>query len=226
MKLEREIVEGKFLNESKNRFICKVLVNDEEIECYVPSASRLENYLILKNKKVLLTLNKGKSRRTKYSLFAVEYYGKYIMLNLNIVNNLVEEYIMENTDSKLCLKLYKEKFINGYKSDFLLEGKEIIVVEAKGIIAARRNIIFPSVFSQRAINQLKVLLELLKSGYKVHYFYISLSPIVKRITINGCDEKYFSLLKECMKEGMMIEAFSSYYIDNEIKLYEKIKIKV
>ncbi|QXM06624.1 DNA/RNA nuclease SfsA [Crassaminicella indica] len=224
MKISSKIIEGKFLYESKNRFICKVLINNEEIECYVPSASRLENYLILKNKKVLLTLNKGKKRRTKYSLFAVEYYGKYIMLNLNIVNNLVEEYIIEKIDEHSCENLYKEKFVNGYKADFLLEGKEKVVVEAKGIISARRDVVFPSVFSQRAIDQLRALLELLKSGYKVYYFYISLSPIVKSITINSFDEKYSKLLKKCMKKEMKIKAFSSCYSNNEVKLYKEIEI--
>ena len=47
-------IEGIFIREQKNRFICEVMVEDEIIECYVPSSCRLDNFIDLHGKRVLL----------------------------------------------------------------------------------------------------------------------------------------------------------------------------
>lgn len=65
-----ELIKGIFIEESKNRFLCKVVVDGVLHECYVPSSSKIENYLNINNKEILLTRNQGGNRRTKYSLFA------------------------------------------------------------------------------------------------------------------------------------------------------------
>lgn len=223
MKVVNHLFVGKFIKENKNRFICQVLVNNEIVECYVPSASKLNNYIQLNNKEVLLTKNKGKNVRTKYSLYAVKYYSKYIMLNLNMANRIVEEYINNYFSFE---KLSREKSIEGYKSDFILEKDgHIEVIEAKGIISTAKKVIFPSVYSQRAINQLLVLLNLLKHGYKVYYFYVSLSSTVRNIEINIKDTEYTRLFKECIKLGMEVVGIRSYLESDFIRIHDDIKIE-
>lgn len=223
MIVHEEIIEGIFIEESKNRFLCKVLVLDEIYECYVGSASKLRNYLKLLGKRVLIKKNVGKGLRTQYSLFAIMYYGKYIVLNLNIVNAVLEEYLKNKFKQA---EIYKEKFIEDYKSDFLIKSKENIVVEAKGIIAARRKVIFPTVYSGRAIKQLELILELLQKGWKAEYYFISLSPIVKTICINKNKlyTEYSNLLVKCIDNGMKTSGFNVYYIDKKIRIKDKINI--
>lgn len=214
---------GKFIKENKNRFICQVLVYDEIVECYVLSASKLNNYIQLNNKEVLLIKNKGKNVRTEYSLFAVKYYSKYIMLNLNMANKIVEEYINDYFSFE---KLSREKSIEGYISDFILEKDGCIeIIEAKGIISTAKKVVFPSVYSQRAIDQLLVLLNLLKRGYKVYYFYVSLSSTVRHIEINTKDMEYTRLFKECTKMGMEVLGIRSYLESGYIRMHNDIKIE-
>lgn len=223
MIVHEEIIEGIFIEESKNRFLCKVLVLDKTYECYVGSASKLRNYLKLLGKRVLIKKNVGKDLRTQYSLFAIMYYGKYIMLNLNIVNIILEEYLKNKFKQAA---IYKEKFVGDYKSDFLINGKENIVVEAKGIIAARRNVIFPTVYSGRAIKQLKLILKLLEEGWKAEYYFISLSPIVKSININKNKlyKEYYTLLNKCVNKGMITKGFNVSYEENKIRIKKMIKV--
>ena len=38
---------GTFIKESKNRFLCEVLVDKKITECYIPSSCRLDNFLEL-----------------------------------------------------------------------------------------------------------------------------------------------------------------------------------
>lgn len=93
MIISEDIVEGIFIEESKDRFLCSVLVDECVLECYVPSASKLKNYLNMKNKRVLLVKNKKLNSRTKYSVFAVKYYNQYIIVSLLVVNRVLEEYL-------------------------------------------------------------------------------------------------------------------------------------
>ncbi|MCK1994909.1 DNA/RNA nuclease SfsA [Peribacillus muralis] len=221
-----EFVEGVFIEESKNRFLCTVMIENEICECYVPSSSRIENYLKLRGRKVLLTINNKPESRTNYSLFAVEFYNKYILLNLNIINKVVES-IITNGRIKLLdnYQIRREQTFNGYKADLLLSKNEnIALVEIKGIIASRRIVSFPTVYSERAVNQLTKIKELLQSGIKVFYVITSLSPIVKKIELNSYYTEYKKLLYECMELGMEIRAFSLKFEENEIKFNKKILI--
>lgn len=223
MEIKDCLVTGKFIRECKNRFLCEVFVEGERLECYVPSASKLNNYIKLRNKEVLLVENKGKNTRTKYSLFAVKHYNKYIMLNLNIVNKLVENYIKTNFTYE---RIWCEKFIEGYKADFILQEKELEIVEAKGVISTSRDIIFPSVFSERAINQLLVLLKLVKAGYEASYFYVSLSPNIRNIKINSEDIEYSRLLRECINNGMKIFGLRAVLNGKHIIIYNDLQIHI
>lgn len=223
MKIKEDFVEGIFIKESKNRFICTVLIESKPHECYVASASKLKNYLNMNGKKVLLVkINKIESKM-KYRLFAVEYYNQYIILDLLFVNRILEEYLKAKYFEDV---IKREGCFEGYKSDFLILGNSNIVVEAKGIIAMKKNIKFPTVFSKRAIDQLHHILKFLKDGIKVHYYLISLSPIVKSIKINDelMFKEYTDLLMQCINEGMVLSGFNIILRDNEVKINKKLKM--
>lgn len=227
---ELEIIEGTFIKESKNRFLCEVLVDGTIEECYVPSSSRIDNYLKLNKKKVLLSRNIGKNVRTKYSLFAVYYYNKFILLNLNKVNDILIQYLSETVlDEKQIYTIKKEEFINGYKSDLVIKefnnplGK---IIEAKGIIDIRKEIHFPKVHSDRALKQLMNIKTLLKNHYDVEYYFVSLSPIVKKVNITSLTPEYFKILCECLNSGLKIKGIS-INIDRKMNIeFNKLNINI
>lgn len=218
-----ELAEGIFIEESKNRFLCSVLIKEMIYECYVPSASKLRNYLNMKNKKVLLLKNNKNNLRTKYSIFAVKYYNKYIILNMSVINKILEEYLREKYTFR---SIEREKYFHGYKSDLLVLGEIPIMIEAKGIISAKREIKFPTVYCQRAIDQLKKIRKLLIEGYKVEYYIISLSPTVKVVKINDDlkFKEYTDLLISCIDLGMLFNGFNIEFKNNNIEVGYTIKI--
>ncbi|MCS7460378.1 DNA/RNA nuclease SfsA [Paenibacillus doosanensis] len=221
-------IKGVFVEESKNRFLCIVLIENELCECYVPSSSRIENYLKLKGREVLLTANKGTNKRTKFSLFAVKYYNKYILINLNMVDQIVETMIIDNKIKKLSgTRLKREQTIEGYKADIMIENhgnNKATIIEVKGIISAFREARFPSVFSERAIVQLQKIKGLLQRGYKVVYLIVSLSPILKKINIDSNFSQYHSLLLECIELGMELRSFSVSFNEGRIEYKQKVSI--
>lgn len=223
MHIKGQMTRGVFIREGKGRFLCYVLIYKEICECYVPSASKIKNYLRMEGKEVLLLINKGDDLRTKYSLFAVKFYNKYIILNLLIVNKILEEYL---EDQYGAVHVYREKYFGNYKSDFIVSGEDNMIVEAKGIISSKKIAIFPTVYCERAIKQLQSILEFLKAGYKVHYYIIALSPIVSVVNISKDlkFQKYTNSLNECIRYGMVIKGFNIFFQDNEVKIYKNIKL--
>lgn len=227
---DKEIISGVFIKECKNRFICEVSINGEIHECYVPSSSKMGNYLKLKGKQVLLSRNKVRSR-TKYSLFAVKYYNRYILLNQNLVNFILESVILKEFYSNyLDYKVLKEYNIDGYKSDLTLvdpneQSKVVLVIEAKSIISINKTSVFPKVYSERAEKQLIKIKDLLKKGYNISYCFISLSPFVECINIGQTTNSFSELLEECISEGLQIKGVSLKYENGEILVNNKIDVR-
>lgn len=223
--LEAPLIKATFLKESKNRFLCEVLINDNIELCYVPSSARLENFLKLKNKTVFLTLNPPTSK-TKYTLWSVLYRNKHILLNLKKVNSLIELAI---TNNLLQLGPYKsidrEKTLNSYKCDLFLNGQSNHVVEIKTIISTSKTGLFPTVHSARSIRQLKELKSLLSRGFNVTYILVSLSSSLKEIYLNSEYNEFCSEFLNCVHAGMNILSITLYFENNTIFLINNLKIK-
>lgn len=219
IKLDLEIYKAKFIKEGHNRFIAYVEYEGNIIECYVPSSSKLAHFINLSNKEVLISKNKV-DRRTRYSLFAVSYYNKYIMLNLNLINKILLDFISNNFSFKEC---YLEKKYRGYKSDILLVSKsnKITLIEAKGLIGINRTLLFPNNRSDRAIKQLREIKKILLEGTNVEYFLISLSPITKEIVFNNIHLEYTNLLADCINLGLKIRPLLFAYSSEKSSVFIK-----
>ena len=85
------MIEGFFIRELKNRFLCEVKIDGKVEECYVPSSCHLSNFLQLKGKRVVLIPTQGKNPRTKYALYAAPYRRNYIILNTSLSNVAIEK---------------------------------------------------------------------------------------------------------------------------------------
>ena len=199
---------GKFICESKNRFLCTVNIEGTEEVCYIASSCRLDNFIDLRGKIVLLVENYGKTSKTRYSVIGVKFKRNYIILNTSWANKAIEGNLLSRRFSFLGKRNdYKaETKIDGYKADFFIPNSNTIV-EVKSVIATEETAFFPTVFSERTISQLKTISELLDKGYKGCFIIVSLNPYVKKIRLLQ-DMECVDLLKNCMDKGMKIKGFS------------------
>ena len=200
---------GTFKEELKNRFLCSVIIGDQEEICYIPSSCRISNFINPTDKPVILKPTISKSTRTRYSLYAVKLHGRYILLNLSQPNKLIGEQLNRRYFSFLGKRknIKTEIVIEGYKADLFVEDTNTII-EIKSIISLDRIALFPSVYSERAINQLYELYSLLQKDYNVLYLYISLNPTVKGIYIDNNMTEYKKIFNECLQKGMSSDAFA------------------
>lgn len=194
------MITGTFIEEAKNRFLCLVEVDGELEECYVSSSSKLNNYISLQGRKVMLVENRGKNLRTKYTLQAVFLKRRWILLNLNIINELV----FKTFKPAIRKRINREYFIGDYKSDFYDDStKEII--EAKGVLSQNKAVRYPLVSCGRFLRQLTSFEKLLEQGYKVRYVFVLMNPSIREITIDKSNKEMADKFFNCIASGMEIE---------------------
>lgn len=212
---------GFFIEECKNRFICLVQVDNEIEECYVSSSSKLSNFINLTNQTVLLKKNKGKNLRTKYTLHAM-IKNDITLLNLNFVNDIVNDNFFSNQiDWKR-----EHIFSNNLKTDYFNE-KEKIVIEVKALLSDKEDVIFPSLYSERTLRQLKEYNKLLKKDYNVKYYIILMSNNIQNVHINSKDKQFKKLFNLCKKNGLELHFFNLIWNKNyEVSLIENLNITI
>lgn len=200
------LIDGVFVKELKNRFLCEVIIDGKSMECYVPSSCHLSNFIDISNCPVLLIKNPEKSR-TAYFLFAFKLQEKYVLLNTSIANKIIFEKLSSRMFAFLGKRknVFKEYKYQGYKSDIFIEDTNSFI-EIKSLLTLDKIGIFPTVYSERTINQLKSFCEFLRNGIKVNFFIVSLNPYVKKIQINK-NTDFYLLFKDCISLGMKLYGF-------------------
>lgn len=218
---------GIFKKELKNRFLCLVEVDGEDTLCYIPSSCKLSNFIDLEHKAVLLSQNKSANSRTKYSIFAVYEGNDIILLNMSFASEAIMVGIRNRRFSDLGKRtmIRKEHMVDGYKCDLYIEDTNTIV-EIKSLISIEKEAHFPSVYSQRAIDQLNKLNALLDKGYRVCYIFASLNPKVKLLTLNKNDTEYRKAFLLCLDKGMLVKGFSLSLNDGAPILHKSLKVSI
>ena len=218
---------GIFKEELKNRFLCLVEVDGEDTLCYVPSSCRLSNFVSMVGKSVLLAPIAKSNARTKYSVEALAVGAEYVLLNMSKANRVVINHLHSRRFAVLGDRksIKKECIIEGYKSDLYIEDTKT-VVEIKSILSFLREAEFPSVYSQRAVEQLIKLERLLDEGLRVCYVFVSLNPKVKELTLNRELVSYRNAFHRCVRKGMMVIGVTIRFREGKPQIYSALKINI
>lgn len=221
-----KFIKGVFVKELKNRFLCEVLINGESTVCYVPSSCHLSNFLDLKGKTVLLIPTQTPNSRTPYALFAVPFKRSYLILNTSMANSAIVNSLNTRRFSYLGKRktILAEHKIDDYKTDIYIKDTNTII-EIKSIISTSNTGVFPTVYSERTLQQLSKIRKLLSRGYNVCFIIVSLNPYLKEIQINQNTEFYKEFLS-CIDKGMTVKGYVCNLIDNNLKIRKSIDIKV
>jgi len=202
------LIHANFHRELKNRFICEVVLDGRTLECYVPSSCRLSNFFKLDGKNVLIKPTISQGARTQYSLVAIPYKQSFLLLNSSLANQIVAGSINGKRFSFLGMRnqIQKEYQVGDYKADLFITDSRT-VIEVKSIISMDKVAIFPTVYSERSIAQLKYLKMLLQNRYKVCYIIVSLNPYISKVILDK-KTSLFHHFSECQLLGMMTKAYT------------------
>ena len=218
---------GTFQMEIKNRFLCSVNIDGKDETCYIPSSCRLSNFIDMTGRTVLLKPIETPNARTSFAVYAVKYRKSFILLNLAQANRVIEAQLKRRYFSFLGArkKVSREYKVGGYKTDLYVHDTKTLI-EIKSTLSFSKESVFPTVYSERAIKQLKEISRLLDEGYLACYVLVSLNPCVKEITINSEVEDYYKIFRECVEKGMTYCAVSVRLREQVPELYAKIKVTI
>lgn len=200
---------GNFVKELKNRFLCEVNIDGVPQECYIASSCHLGNFIDLSGKEVILREIKNPKARTKYAVQAFMLKSTEIPLEMAVSNRVVERELHRRIFSFLGPRkeILREQKIDNYKCDLFVKDTNTLI-EIKSVLTTERRALFPTVYSERAVQQLASIERLLTQGFQVYYFLVSLSPKVSVIEINDASEDFKNSFQRCAALGMKYHGFS------------------
>lgn len=220
-----EYAYGIFQTEIKNRFLCSVNIDGRDETCYIPSSCRLSNFIDMAGRTVLLKPVEDPNARTSFAVYAVKYRKGFVLLNLAQANRVIEVQLYRRYFAFLGSrkKVSREYKIGNYKTDLYIHDTKTLI-EVKSTLSFAKATAFPTVYSERAVKQLKEISRLLDEGYRACYILVSLNPCVKEIVINTEVSDFYNLFHECIEKGMTCCAFSVRLREQVPELYSKIKV--
>lgn len=218
---------GTFRTEIKNRFLCSVNIDGKNETCYIPSSCKLSNFIDMTGRTVLLKPIETPSARTSFAVYAVKYRKSFILLNLAQANRVIEAQLKRRYFSFLGprKKVSREYKIGSYRTDLYIHDTNTLI-EIKSTLSFSKESVFPMVYSERAVKQLKEISRLLDEGYRACYVLVSLNPCVKEIVVNSEVEDYYKTFMECVEKGMTYCAFSVRLREQVPEIYGKIKVTI
>lgn len=213
-----------FIKELKNRFRCLISIDGKEELCYVPSSCRLSNFVDLTGRTVLVEQVAYPSG-IKYALYVAETPKGQVLLNLAAANEIIENQLKRRYFSFLGSRkiVRREALIDGYKSDLFIQDTNTIV-EIKTVLSFDSVAHFPTVSSQRSIDQLSRIIDLLDLGHNVCYMFVSLGPHVKKLCLDA-DLEYSELFDKCIRKGMICYGCALKTSEDETQIAFHIEIQ-
>lgn len=213
-----------------NRFIAEVMVNDILEQVHVKNTGRLKE-LLLEGAIVYLECSSNTSRKTKYSLIAVEKDGRIINIDSQVPNQVVFEALRENRVSELQqLKLLQREVTFGQsRFDLYFEDEQRKgFIEVKGVTLNKNGIaMFPDAPTERGTKHIMEMIEAVRAGFAGYIFFL--------VQMQGCDAfkphqemdpPFAEALRTAAKQGVQILAYDAYVTCDEIEMGKPMEVKL
>lgn len=221
-----KIVRGTFV-ERPNRFIAKVMMDNEICTVHVKNTGRCRE-LLVEGTTVYLSVSDNPARKTKYDLIAVEKVcgdqTRLINMDSQIVNDVAEEYLRAQFPNAY---IKREVTYVSSRFDFYIEnGEEKAFLEVKGVTLENDGIVsFPDAPTERGIKHLKELMSAKSRGYMTYVLFIIQMRDVKYFTPNDKTHKEFgNTLRQAKNEGVNILAIDCLVEPDSINYGKEVEI--
>ena len=225
MKLSKfPLVSGIFLSRP-NRFIAKVMIDQEEKVAHVPNTGRMGE-LLVPGVRAVLAWNPAPHRKTDYTLILVENMGCWVGVHSVLANQVAYEYFNAQSD----VSELKQEVTYG-KSRFDLacfRGAQPYFYEVKSVNQlAGDTAVFPDAPTERGSKHLAELIKAQKEGYGVGVVFIIQRNDATSFRANtDMDPKFSSLLDQCHNLGIEIRALSCDIDGVNIKIIGELPVNV
>lgn len=219
------IYKAKFL-ERPNRFIAKVLLDDEEVIVHVKNTGRCKE-LLVPGCTVYLEHFDLPTRKTKYDLVAVEKGNLLINMDSQAPNKVIEEWLLAKEPYGKIVSLKPEFTYGKSRFDFYmeLENKKMFI-EVKGVTLEENGVVlFPDAPTERGLKHIEELQKATQDGYVCAIIFVVQMQGVKYFTPNRKTQPAFAdALVEAQNKGVQILALDCYVAKDCLEISEPVKV--
>lgn len=219
------IYKAKFL-ERPNRFIAKVLLDDEEVIVHVKNTGRCKE-LLVPGCTVYLEHFDLPTRKTKYDLVAVEKGNLLINMDSQAPNKVIEEWLLAKEPFGKIVSLKPEFTYGKSRFDFYmeLENKKMFI-EVKGVTLEENGVVlFPDAPTERGLKHIEELQKATQDGYVCAIIFVVQMQGVKYFTPNRKTQPAFAdALVEAQNKGVQILALDCYVAKDCLEISELVKV--
>jgi len=212
--------------ERLNRFVARVVVEDEIQLVHVKNTGRCKE-LLIPGCKIYLEKSDNPNRKTKYSLISVYKGQTLINMDSQVPNDVIYHGILNGEIKALKnLKLLKREQTYGHsRFDMYYESETSKgYIEVKGVTLENDGIArFPDAPTSRGKKHVHELMKAQEEGY-VNYiiFLIQMSPVDLFLPNDEKDPSFTQALRDAHQSGVKVICMTSTITKNSIELLKEI----
>ena len=219
--------------ERPNRFIAYCDVNGEREKVHVKNTGRCKE-LLTEHATVYLEESDNSSRKTKYSLIAVQKGDLLINMDSQAPNEVVEEGLKLGTIwlpgvNMPLTKIQREVTYGESRFDFYLETEQDkIFIEVKGGTLEEEGVIrFPDAPTTRGVKHLNELMAAQEAGYKCYVIFVVQMERAKYFTPHEQRHPAFATaLRQAVAKGVGVLAYTCKVTADELIIDKKLPVKL
>ncbi len=223
------IVNGIFLSRP-NRFIARVLINNEEKLAHVKNTGRCKE-LLIPGCKLTLQHNDISTRKTQYSVITVEKNNQLFNIDSQVPNQVVAEAIKDKQlfiEKDITFLKRESTFLKSRFDIYFETTKEKAFMEIKGVTLEKEGIaLFPDAPTKRGTKHIYEMIEAVKQGYSGYLFFLLQMTNCNYFTTNRqTDPEFAKALLIAKEKGVQILCYDSIVTKNGIDLNKKVPINL
>lgn len=223
----KNLEEGKFINR-ENRFIALVEIGGQVERVHVPNTGRCRELFIPRTRVLLQKAGPGSERKTAYSLIHVEKEGRWINIDSQSPNKLVEDFLRKKPELPGFgpVLSYKREVVQGKsRLDFQIFSKEKEgFIEVKGVTLEKwGHSFFPDAPTLRGKKHIDELCQLVKEGKPSFVFFVIQMKGVHTFSPNWEMDPLFSkTLLEAKEKGVGVLAMDTLIEEGNLTLDKEV----
>ncbi|MBR6567091.1 MAG: DNA/RNA nuclease SfsA [Clostridia bacterium] len=223
----KEIKKASFISRP-NRFVALVSIDGRETAVHVKNTGRCRE-LLSPGAEVWLEKSSNPDRKYRYSLVTVKKGERMVNMDSQAPNKAVGEWLSEGglfSDVKL---IRPECRYGNSRFDFYVEyGDRKAFIEVKGVTLENDGAVsFPDAPTERGSKHLRELSSCVKDGYEAYVIFVVQMKNVLYFTTNEAHDPVFArTLTEARNEGVRILAYDCFVTEDEMKIGDKVEVKI
>lgn len=223
----KNIVKGKFIDRP-NRFIAHVEIDGNIETVHVKNTGRCREILI-SGAECYLEKSDNPNRKTGYDLVTVKKGERFINIDSQLPNALVEEWLANQNIFQEVSLIKREKTYGSSRFDFYIEaGNRKIFIEVKGVTLENNNVVsFPDAPTNRGIKHINELVSAIEDGYEAYIFFvIQMKDVDYFIPAWDKHKEFGDALVNAYNNGVNILVYDCFVRENEVKIMDSVPFKL